>query len=93
VRKITEAIGKIKPIDTRILKETQRRLDNLTKPKGSLGRLEELAKKVVAITGRENPTLDRKVIFTMVGDHCVARQGVSYFPQEVTVQMIYNFLH
>ena len=92
MRKITETIEKIKPIDARILKEAQCRLDNLTKPKGSLGRLEELAKKVVAITGRENPTLDRKVIFTMVGDHGVARQGVSAFPQEVTVQMIYNFL-
>ncbi|UCG94874.1 MAG: nicotinate-nucleotide--dimethylbenzimidazole phosphoribosyltransferase, partial [Candidatus Aerophobus sp.] len=57
VRKITETVEKIKPIDTRILKEAQRQLDNLTKPKGSLGRLEELAKKVVAITGRENPTL------------------------------------
>ncbi len=92
MRKITETIEKIKPIDARILRRTQRRLDSLTKPKGSLGRLEELAKTVVAITGEENPILDRKVIFTMVGDHGVARQGVSAFPQEVTVQMVYNFL-
>jgi len=92
MRRITEAIEKIKPIDTEILKETQRRLDSLTKPIGSLGRLEELAKTVVAITGRKNPTLDRKVIFTMVGDHGVAREGVSAFPQEVTLQMVYNFL-
>ena len=79
MRKITEIIKRIRPIDPRILKETQRRLDSLTKPKGSLGRLEELAKTVVAITGKENPTLDRKVIFTTVGDHGVARQGVSAF--------------
>ena len=92
MRRITEAIEKIKPIDTEILKETQHRLDSLTKPRGSLGRLEELAKTVVAITGRKNPTLDRKVIFTMVGDHGVAREGVSAFPQEVTLQMVYNFL-
>jgi len=92
MRRITETVGKIKPIDTRVLEETQCRLDSLTKPRGSLGRLEELAKIVVAITGRKNPTLDRKVIFTMVGDHGVARQGVSAFPQEVTLQMVYNFL-
>ncbi|MFQ5834676.1 MAG: nicotinate-nucleotide--dimethylbenzimidazole phosphoribosyltransferase [bacterium] len=92
MRKITETIKKIKSIDARILKETQRRLDSLTKPRGSLGRLEELAKTVVAVTGRENPTLDRKVVFTMVGDHGVAREGVSAFPQEVTLQMVYNFL-
>ncbi len=92
MRRITTAIEKIKPIDTEILKETQHRLDSLTKPRGSLGRLEELAKTVVAITGRKNPTLDRKVIFTMVGDHGVAREGVSAFPQEVTLQMVYNFL-
>ncbi|MFQ6066242.1 MAG: nicotinate-nucleotide--dimethylbenzimidazole phosphoribosyltransferase, partial [bacterium] len=92
MRKITETIEKIKPLDTRLLEETQRRLDSLTKPRGSLGRLEELARTVVSITHRENPTLDRKVVFTMVGDHGVARQGVSAFPQEVTIQMVYNFL-
>ena len=92
MRRITETVGKIKPIDPKILKETQRRLDSLTKPTGSLGRLEELAKTVVGITGRKTPTLDRKVIFTMAGDHGVAREGVSAFPQEVTLQMVYNFL-
>lgn len=72
--------------------KTQRRLDNLTKPQGSLGRLEELAKQVVEITGNDVPPLKNKVIFTMAGDHGVAKEGVSAFPQEVTLQMVRNFI-
>ncbi len=72
--------------------KTQRRLDNLTKPQGSLGRLEELAKQVVGITGNDVPPVINKVIFTMAGDHGIAKEGVSAFPQEVTIQMVYNFI-
>lgn len=74
------------------MKKAQERLDNLTKPKDSLGKLENLAKKVVGITHKENPILDKKVIFTMAGDHGVVEEGVSAFPQAVTLQMVYNFL-
>ena len=72
--------------------KTQKRLDDLTKPQGSLGRLEELAKQVVGITGNDVPSLKNKVIFTMAGDHGIAKEGVSAFPQEVTLQMVYNFI-
>lgn len=72
--------------------KTQKRLDNLTKPKDSLGRLEELAKQVVAITGKENPELKNKVIFTLAADHGITEEGVSAYPKEVTSQMVYNFL-
>jgi len=92
VRKLEETIQAIKPISTELMKKAQKRLDNLTKPKESLGKLEDLAKKVVGITNEENPTLGKKVIFTMAGDHGVAKEGVSAFPQEVTLQMVYNFL-
>lgn len=92
MKKIEEIIGKIAPVDEKAVAATQARLDNLTKPLGSLGRLEELAKKVVAITGQENPKLDHKVIFTLVGDHGVVEEGVSAYPQEVTPQMVYNFI-
>lgn len=68
------------------------RLDNLTKPQGSLGRLEELAKQICGITGKENPRLNNKVIFTLAGDHGVTDEGVSAYPREVTAQMVYNFL-
>jgi nicotinate-nucleotide--dimethylbenzimidazole phosphoribosyltransferase len=83
---------KIAPIDISLLEKAQKRLDNLTKPLGSLGRLEEIAKRLVAITGEEKPSVDRKVIFTLAADHGVAQEGVSAYPQEVTPQMVYNFI-
>jgi nicotinate-nucleotide--dimethylbenzimidazole phosphoribosyltransferase len=70
----------------------QKHLDNLTKPLGSLGRLEEFARKFVAITENKNPILDKKVVFTFAGDHGVTEEGVSAFPKEVTQQMVFNFL-
>jgi nicotinate-nucleotide--dimethylbenzimidazole phosphoribosyltransferase len=70
----------------------QKHLDNLTKPQGSLGRLEEFARSLVAITENKKPILDKKVIFTFVGDHGVTEEGVSAFPKEVTQQMVLNFL-
>ena len=91
-KKLEETIRSIKPLDEKLLEQTQKRLDNLTKPLGSLGRLEELAKQVVAITGKEKPELKKKVIFTLAGDHGVVEEGVSCFPKEVTPQMVYNFL-
>lgn len=90
--KIRKTIGAIKKIDHSLTEKTRRRLDDLTKPQGSLGRLEELAKQVVEITGNDVPSVKNKIIFTMTGDHGVAKEGVSAFPQEVTVQMVYNFI-
>ena len=82
----------IEEIDTASYTKTQKRLDSLTKPVGSLGRLEDLAKEVVAITGKERPSLKHKVIFTMAGDHGICDEGVSAFPKEVTPQMVMNFI-
>lgn len=90
--RIEETIKRIRPVGKKLMEEVQERLDRLTKPKGSLGRLEELAKKVVGITGEKNPSLKNKVIFTMAGDHGVVKEGVSAFPQEVTPQMVDNFM-
>jgi nicotinate-nucleotide--dimethylbenzimidazole phosphoribosyltransferase len=73
--------------------QAQERLDNLTKPQGSLGRLEEFAKQLVAITEEQMPVLDKKVVFTFAGDHGVADEGVSAFPKEVTPQMVLNFIN
>lgn len=70
----------------------QKHLDNLTKPLGSLGRLEEFAKRLVAITENKSPILDKKVIFTFAGDHGITEEGVSAYPKEVTQQMVLNFL-
>jgi len=90
---LNETILKIEKIDNSLSGETQKRLDNLTKPQGSLGRLEDLARQIVEITKTKNPKLTHKVIFTMAGDHGVVANNVSAFPKEVTPQMVYNFLN
>ncbi|MBE7414679.1 MAG: nicotinate-nucleotide--dimethylbenzimidazole phosphoribosyltransferase [Deltaproteobacteria bacterium] len=87
-----EALRGIRPVDAGLIEEARKRLDSLTKPRDSLGRLEEFARRMVAITGELRPCLDRKTIFTFAGDHGVADEGVSAFPKEVTRQMVYNFL-
>ena len=80
------------PISLELAIKAQRRLNSLTKPRGSLGRLEEFAKRLVAITEDIMPELDKRVIFTFAGDHGVADEGVSAFPKEVTKQMVFNIL-
>ncbi|HKJ76215.1 MAG TPA: nicotinate-nucleotide--dimethylbenzimidazole phosphoribosyltransferase, partial [Gammaproteobacteria bacterium] len=67
------------------------RQDQLTKPRGALGRLEELAIRLAGLQGREKPSLDRVRIAVFAGDHGVAAEGVSVFPQSVTVEMVRNF--
>ena len=68
------------------------RLDRLTKPPGSLGRLEALATLLAGITGDEVPRVDRPTIIVFAADHGVARRGVSAYPSEVTAQMVANFV-
>ncbi len=85
-------IGNIQPVRTELYKIAQQRLDNLTKPPGSLGLLEEFARRLVAIYNNEMPEIPKKVVFTFAGDHGVAEEGVSAFPQAVTAQMVFNFI-
>jgi nicotinate-nucleotide--dimethylbenzimidazole phosphoribosyltransferase len=92
MQRLNEIINKIERVDYSLRDMTQKRLDNLTKPQGSLGRLEELAKQMVEITRNENPSIKNKVIFTMAADHGIVEEGVSTYPKEVTAQMVYNFL-
>lgn len=90
--RIDSTIAAISPVSEAWFITAQRHLDNLTKPPGSLGRLEEFARRIVAITENNNPVLDRKVVFTFAGDHGVVDEGVSAYPREVTSQMVFNFL-
>lgn len=92
VDKLKNTISRVERTNIQLIEKAQKRLDNLTKPQGSLGRLEELAKQIVGITGNENPKMKDKIIFTLAGDHGITEEGVSAFPKEVTAQMVYNFL-
>ncbi|HHI97810.1 MAG TPA: nicotinate-nucleotide--dimethylbenzimidazole phosphoribosyltransferase [Thermodesulfatator atlanticus] len=84
---------RLPPLDRADYERAQRRLDSLTKPRGSLGYLEELAKQYVYITGELFPKLPlKKAVYVFAGDHGVVEEGVSAYPQEVTQQMILNFL-
>ena len=69
-----------------------KRLDNLTKPRRSLGRLEEMAARIVAIRQEERPVVAKKEVYVFVGDHEVVTEGVSAYTQEVTALMVKNFL-
>lgn len=92
MKRIKEIVKKITEPNRKLMEAAQLRLNNLTKPLGSLGRLEELAKQIVGITGKQSPELKNKVIFTLAADHGVTEEGVSLYPKEVTAQMVYNFL-
>jgi nicotinate-nucleotide--dimethylbenzimidazole phosphoribosyltransferase len=89
---LKNTISNIGKLDYAIMENVQKRLDNLTKPLGSLGRLEELAKHLAGITTNEKPCVKNKVIFTLAADHGVTEEKVSAYPKEVTHQMVYNFL-
>ncbi len=88
---LSALLAKIEPPDARVALRAQARLDRLTKPPGSLGRLEELAVRAALVTGSEHPRLAAPVIFTLAGDHGVVAEGVSAYPQAVTAQMVENF--
>ena len=82
----------IPSLDRGAMASAATRWDRLTKPQGSLGRLEALAVRVAGMTATPVPETGRKVIFTVAADHGVAAEGVSAYPQSVTAQMVLNFL-
>ena len=89
----TGVMRKIAPLKREFMENAQKRLDDLTKPVGSLGRLEEFARRLVAITEEAMPVLGKKIVFTFAGDHGVVAEGVSAYPKEVTPEMVFNFLN
>ncbi len=91
-KKLEELIERINPVDTSDQDRIQAHLDNLTKPKGSLGRLEEFAARYCMITGKSRPDIPKKAVLVFAADHGVTQEGISAFPKEVTFQMVHNFL-
>ncbi|MCL7454080.1 MAG: nicotinate-nucleotide--dimethylbenzimidazole phosphoribosyltransferase, partial [Anaerolineae bacterium] len=91
-RTISETCERIQPLDEVAMAAAQKRQDLLTKPQGSLGRLEPLSVQLAGILASPLPRVEHKVVLVMAGDHGIAAEGVSAYPPEVTAQMVLNFL-
>jgi len=89
---LTTTIKRVQPADTPSETKARERIARLTMPPGALGRLLELGVRLAGITRSITPPTARKTIVTMAGDHGVVAEGVSAFPQEVTPQMVHNFV-
>jgi len=90
---IERSIDSIKPLNNEVFERANERLANQARPAGSLGMLEPASARLAAIFGTLDVRLDNKVIVTCAGDHGVTDEGVSLFPQEVTAQMVFNFVN
>ncbi|HEY4802121.1 MAG TPA: nicotinate-nucleotide--dimethylbenzimidazole phosphoribosyltransferase, partial [Paraburkholderia sp.] len=88
---LTELLA-VEPLDLSLRDELQRLIDTKTKPPGSLGRLEALARQLGMIQGTTRPGVERPVMIVFAGDHGIAAEGVSPYPQAVTAQMVANFV-
>jgi nicotinate-nucleotide--dimethylbenzimidazole phosphoribosyltransferase len=89
---LDETLKQIWPLDRCRESAAQQCLDSLTKPQGSLGRIEELARRIAVIQGTVPPRLGRKLLFIFAADHGITEEGVSAYPREVTAQMTDNLL-
>jgi nicotinate-nucleotide--dimethylbenzimidazole phosphoribosyltransferase len=89
---VREVIAAVPLLRQEWYERATQRLDSLTKPLGSLGRLEEIAARIVSIREELRPDCSKKVIFTLAADHGVTEEGVSAYPKAVTRQMVLNFL-
>jgi nicotinate-nucleotide--dimethylbenzimidazole phosphoribosyltransferase len=89
---LARTIAAVQPADPISLARASDRLDRLTKPRGSLGRLEEIATRVCGIQRSVQPKAGKRLIIVCAGDHGVAAEGVSAYPSAVTPQMVANFL-
>ncbi len=89
---LSEIINRIEPVDKGVMELARKRQDSLTKPRGSLGKLEEVSVRVAGMRRCICSTFDNKAIVVMAADHGVVAEGVSAYPQSVTRQMVYPFL-
>ena len=89
---VDQTIAAIGPLDAAAVTAAEARQGVLTKPPGSLGRLESLSVQLAGIFGQPIPQVTGKAVIVCAGDHGVASEGVSAYPAEVTPQMVFNFL-
>jgi nicotinate-nucleotide--dimethylbenzimidazole phosphoribosyltransferase len=89
---INETLARIRPVDPHWIERARARQLELTKPPGSLGRLEEIANRVAAIQETLSPKVDRARLVLFAADHGVCAEGVNPYPQAVTAQMVANFV-
>ncbi|SDF91083.1 nicotinate-nucleotide-dimethylbenzimidazole phosphoribosyltransferase [Fontibacillus panacisegetis] len=92
IRSVKELAGLIQAPNTAAMVAAGQHLDILTKPPGSLGKLEALAVRLAGITGEVKPSFTERAVIVMAADHGVCEEGISAFPAEVTPQMVLNFL-
>ncbi|MDR6999776.1 nicotinate-nucleotide--dimethylbenzimidazole phosphoribosyltransferase [Neobacillus niacini] len=90
---MNDMFSKIEPLDQEMGRKVREYIDTLTKPTGSLGRLEELAVLLAEMTSESFPVVSPPGVIVFAADHGIVDEGVSAFPQEVTVQMVMNFLN
>jgi nicotinate-nucleotide--dimethylbenzimidazole phosphoribosyltransferase len=89
---LEETLSSIAPLDAAAKAAAHARLEALAMPYWALGRLMDLAEELAGMTGSMKPPVERKAIVVMAGDHGVVADGVSAYPQEVTLQMVANFV-
>jgi nicotinate-nucleotide--dimethylbenzimidazole phosphoribosyltransferase len=90
--KFEDIIKAIQPLDEAAMRAARARQDSLTKPRGSLGRLEELSIQLAGMKADPLPSVEHKAVIVMAADHGVTLEGVSAYPADVTRQMVLNFL-
>lgn len=89
---LRDIIAKIEPIDREIMEKAKRHTAELCMPPRALGKLHEIGERLCGIMRTLNPSVEKKGFLVMAGDHGVVKHGVSAFPQEVTGEMVKNFV-
>jgi len=90
--RLEQVINDIECLDEKAMEKVQRRLDNLTKPLGSLGKLEEIVRRIGGITGDDFPEVNKRMVVIMCADNGVVEEGISSCPKSVTSTVTQNFL-